>query len=73
MAFISGRVNRNLSNALPKDYFPDILAERGKQALTAQLIPTEKEMWEVSAYRDFLEKRRALLAGAVNKLLAPEE
>jgi hypothetical protein len=71
MAFISGRVNRNLSNLLPKDYFPDIIAERGEQALTAQLIPTDENMWELSAYRDFLDKRRALLAEAVNQLLAP--
>lgn len=70
MAFISGRVNRNLSSALPKDYFPDIISDRGKQALAAQLIPTEEQLWELSAYREFLEKRRALLADAVNELLA---
>lgn len=73
LAFVSGRVNRNLSNTLPKDYLPNIIAESGKQALTAQLIPTDKEMWELSAYRDFLEKRRILLANAVNQLLLPEE
>ncbi|MBI4673237.1 MAG: DUF262 domain-containing protein [Chloroflexi bacterium] len=70
MAFISGRVNRNLSAALPKDYFPDIISDRGKQALAAQLVPTDKQLWELSAYREFLEKRRALLADAVNELLA---
>lgn len=73
MAFISGRVNRNLSSTLPNDYFPDIIAERGKHALTAQLIPADKELWELPAYRDFLEKRRSLLADAVNRLLAPED
>ncbi len=73
MAFVSGRVNRNLSNSMPKDYFPAIIKERGKQAITAQLIPSDKDLWEVSAYRDFLENRRKLLAEAVNRLIAGEE
>lgn len=71
MAFVSGRVNRSLSNTLPSDYFPDIVAERGQQALTAQFIPTEPEMWMLDAYRDFLERRRALLTVAVNRLISP--
>ena len=73
MAFISGRVNRSISNTLPRDYFPKTIAERGKKALTAQLIPTDTKLWSLDAYRTFLEQRRALLAEAVNRLLSSDD
>lgn len=73
MAFISGRVNRNISNTLPSEYLPDIIAERGTGALTAQLIPTDPQLWELDSYRAFLDRRRVLLAEAVNQLLLPND
>lgn len=73
MAFVSGRVNRSISNALPGDYFSKIIVARGEKALSAQLIPTEKELWSLDAYRMFLERRRTLLAEAVNRLILAED
>jgi hypothetical protein len=73
MAFISGKVNRNISNKLPTDYFPKITSQHGKKALEAQLIPTDSQFWSLDAYRDFLQHRRELLAQAVNQFLEAEE
>jgi len=72
MAFISGRVNRSISNSLPEKYIPEILEERGDDALTAQCIPPDQNLWKMDAYRTFLEKRRELLAQSINRLLLGE-
>lgn len=66
MAFVSGRVNRNISNRRPIDYFPTIVADRGKEALRSQGIPTNKGLWEIDQYRNFLDARRQVLAAAIN-------
>ena len=69
MAFVSGRVNRNISNRRPVDYFPVVIRERGEQALLSQAIPIDKKRWEIDCYRDFLDTRRAILAAAINRLV----
>jgi hypothetical protein len=69
MAFVSGRVNRNISNRRPVDYFPLIVKDRGEQALRSQGIPTDKKLWEIECYRDFLDARRKALAAAINKFV----
>jgi hypothetical protein len=70
MAFISAKVNRALSNKPPSDYLPVIIKERGEAVIRDQLIPEDAELWKMEAFREFLEARRALLADAVNELLA---
>jgi hypothetical protein len=67
MAFISGGLNRALSNKEPRDYIPGIIEKRGSTALTSQHIPTNPSLWEVSNYRSFLEARRSALAATLNK------
>ncbi len=69
MAFVSGRVNRNISNRKPVDYFPVVIGDRGEDALVSQGIPTDKASWEINQYRDFLEQRRLVLAKAINKFI----
>ena len=72
-AFISGRANRSILAKEPKRYLPDIVQKRGNAALTAQCIPTDAALWEVSAYREFLSARRKLLTAEVNALLSDAE
>lgn len=69
MAFISGRVNRNISNRRPVDYFPVVVKDRGEEALSSQAITLDKSLWEIERYRDFLENRRQTLASAVNRFI----
>jgi hypothetical protein len=66
MAFISGRTNRTISNKAPCEYFPKIIQDRGADALSSQAIPLDERFWQVERFREFLERRRAALAAAVN-------
>jgi len=69
MAFVSGRVNRNISNRKPVDYFPLVVQERGEEALHSQAIPTDSGLRDVERYREFLEVRRKSLALAINRFI----
>lgn len=70
MAFISGGLNRSLSNKEPKEYFPGVIEKRGSEALTGQRIPIDPSLWEVGNYRSFLEYRRKALAQTLNEFFA---
>jgi hypothetical protein len=72
-AFISGRANRAITNKEPRKYLPEITKSRGEEALTHQLIPTDKKLWELDAYREFLEWRRKRLAARLNSLLGVDD
>ncbi len=69
MAFITGRTNQRLSKSPPEQYFPKIIQSRGEEALRDQQIPFEKDLWKIENYRQFLEKRRELLARAINQFI----
>jgi hypothetical protein len=72
MAFVSAKVNRAISNKLPTQYFPGVISDRGEEALRDQLIPMDRPLWELASYREFLSKRRELLAAAINEMLSGE-
>ena len=70
LSFISGRTNRKISARKPENYFRNIIDKQGKETLQHQFIPVEDEnLWKVENFPKFLEKRREMLAEAVNKLL----
>jgi len=69
LAFLGGGPNRTISNKTPDVYLPEIVEKRGVEALTAQAIPTDPELWKVENYHQFLEYRRAALARMVNEFL----
>ncbi len=70
MAFISGSLNRALSNKEPNEYFPGVIEKRGPEALSGQLcIPLDAALLEVANYRAFLETRRAALHQDVERIL----
>jgi len=71
-AFIGARTNKKISNAEPKDYFVDLLAERGGDGsiFSTQAIPYEnRELLEVVNYKDFLAERRKLITKALNEFI----
>ncbi|MGI8491666.1 MAG: hypothetical protein ACR2NJ_02760 [Acidimicrobiales bacterium] len=68
-AFISGGHNRSLSAKPPDAYLPAIVESRGPEALTAQGIPLDRDLWKLENFRAFLEYRRAELARMVNDFL----
>jgi hypothetical protein len=67
MAFISGSLNRSLSNKEPSEYFPGVIDLRGVDALSGQLISIDPSLWDIQNYRSFLEHRRSALASALNE------
>ncbi len=70
MAFIGGKTNREIRNKKPIDYLEkEIIAKRGQDALTTQLVPTDRELWRIENYRDFLADRRRRIAEAINKFM----
>jgi hypothetical protein len=69
MAFVSGRMNREISAKEPYKYFPGIIETRGEEALSLQAIPLDSELHKVTNYRAFLEERRIMLTKEVNAFL----
>jgi len=73
MAFIGGKANRHITNKEPIEYMEKIVQEQGEEALTSQLIPTNRGMWELSKYREFLMFRRKAIAELINKFMGKFE
>lgn len=70
LAFIGGKTNRQITNKEPIEYLEkEVMAKRGEDALLSQLIPTDKKLWEISNYRNFLDYRRKAIAEAINKFM----
>ena len=69
LAFISGRTNRKISDKEPSLYLPDIVSKKGEDSLANQSIPTDKALWQVAAYDNFLARRRQLVADRMNEFL----
>mgnify|MGYP001580265453 CR=1 FL=1 len=70
MAFIGGKTNRQITNKEPIQYLEkEVIAKRGEEALTSQLIPLEKRLWELASYREFLTFRRKAIAEAINEFM----
>jgi hypothetical protein len=74
LAFISGMANRHILNKEPLKYFEtEVIAKRGEEALTSQLIPMDKTLWQVKNYPQFLDYRRHQIADEINKYLKKYE
>jgi hypothetical protein len=71
MAFIGGKTNRQILNKLPREYLEhEIIAKRGEDALTTQLVTTDRALWELDAYPQFLTDRRQGIAKAINDFMS---
>lgn len=70
LAFIGGKTNRQITNKAPIQYLEkDVVGKRGEEALTSHLIPSDRALWEISRYRDFLAFRRKGIAEAINNFM----
>jgi len=69
MAFITGQTNRRISNKDAVAYLADVVAKQGEAALTSQCVPTDRALWPVESYRDFLQYRRERLASRMNEFI----
>jgi hypothetical protein len=69
LAFVSGATNLRLGNKEPADYFPEIVRRQGADALDKQAIPSDPALHRLSAFPQFLELRRKLLADQINAFL----
>lgn len=66
--FLTKETNLNISDKLPEEYFPQIEKEY-PGALESQWIPSDRELWKIDNYREFLEARKTLLAQETNNKL----
>jgi hypothetical protein len=70
IAFLSGLTNIRKSNKSPSEYFEkEVIPKWRIQALTSQLIPTDKSLWEIKNYKQFLEFRREAIANYMNEFM----
>ena len=70
LAFIGGRANRRISDKSPADYIPELIAANGEQSFASQCIPTNPALLAPEHYRDFLAKRRGMVAERLNAFLS---
>jgi hypothetical protein len=64
--FLTKGTNLHISDDLPENYFPQIEAKH-PGALASQWIPTDRALWKIERYADFLEARKSLLAREANQ------
>ncbi|WP_165968945.1 DUF262 domain-containing protein [Actinomadura sp. KC06] len=70
LAFISGKANRRISDRSPADYFvaPEV-PPLTEAELAPHFVPYDEDLRTAGQYREFLKKRRSLLADAMTALL----
>jgi hypothetical protein len=66
--FLTQKTNLDISATPPATYMPKVEAEQ-PGALASQWVPTERALWTLDRYPDFLKERQRLLAEATNDLL----
>jgi len=62
IAFLSQKANRSILKSKPEDYLDKIEEQR----LTAQSVPSERDLWGIESFRDFLKERRRLITESIN-------
>ncbi len=70
LAFIGGKTNRAISDKPPSKYLPPLIEQHGLATFEAQAIPTDLGLLEIDNHRDFLAKRRQMIADQLNAFLA---
>ncbi len=67
-AFLTADSNWATSDTPPSQYLPEV-ERKFPGALSAQLIPMDRSLWELERYEDFLAARRKLIAAKLNEFL----
>ena len=66
--FAAKRTLRHMEKS-PGEYLPEIVGDRGTDALVSQCVPSDPSLWQVDRYEDFLAARRTAIVQAVNGLI----
>ncbi len=66
--FQTKSTNLAIGAKAPTLYMP-VIEERHPGALATQWIPSDRQLWEIDRYPDFLRERRSLLAEAAHEFL----
>lgn len=69
LSFISGKVNRAISDKAPSIYIPPLITKIGQAPFDAQCIPTDEAFLTLDAYKLFLVERRKRIAERLNAFL----
>jgi hypothetical protein len=69
MAFIGGKTNRNISNKEPEKYLIDVVEKRGEDILDHHLLHSDRKLWKLDKYNEFLTYRREKLVESINSFL----
>lgn len=56
LTFMDRNVNEELQNRLPEDYLSEY-----EQILEKHFIPTDKQLWKIDNYTEFVDRRMNLL------------
>lgn len=67
-ALLTRSSNFEISNRPPSDYLEHITSKYPGE-LEKQFITTEKHLWTIDRYGDFLKKRQVLIAEGINQLM----
>lgn len=70
LCFISGKTNRQISDKEPIQYLPPMIEKSGQTTFEKQCIPITPELLGVGNYKEFLCKRRELIANRLNDFLS---
>lgn len=69
LAFIGGKTNRVISDKPPAEYLPALLQKTEAGSFATQCIPLTGELLGVESYKQFLARRRKLIADRLNEFL----
>ncbi len=68
-AIISKGANINILAKEPCDYFLESKRNIDRKQLRVQCIPVDNDLWKVDKYKEFISKRRSILAKRANSYL----
>lgn len=67
-ALITQEANLKVGAKAPKEYF-EVIEKNYSGAIGSQLVPLNKQLWDVKHFKDFLDNRRLLLANQMNSYI----
>lgn len=67
--FIVKRTNVLIKNEDPAIYLPEVLEKKGEENFRKHCIPTDKRLWNIDKYPEFIAERRKLLTDMINSYL----
>lgn len=73
LSFISGKMNRAISDKAPNVYLPPLRQKIGPAPFDAQGIPIEDTLLTIESYPTFLQRRREMIAEHLNSFLGVAE